>query len=354
MPKITVLVAITVSMLAVAGCSKGTPPSGVSAKLTIIYTGNIGGLIDPCGCRVPLGGMARRSTALAAIKSEKPNLIVVDSGALLYEGIKLTPPFEPAQRARARLAVEEVKKMGIDAVNVSNMDLANSVDSLLAYGNAGLPWLSANIVWKKTGTLVFPPDTVRTAGGVRVGIFGLIDENTLGVPMFDESSPLKVNNPAETARLEIEKLKKTSDIIVALAYMDADRVEKLAADVPGIDIAVVSHTRQHNPGSDHLFFQPVKSGKTIIIRCPDGGRVIGRLDLVIANGSTDFTNADSIKDLRPLEVKEKDTSVKAASTYSNTFTDLDPSIPDDEDVRVKVDRAVKVWDDIDQKINVKR
>jgi 2',3'-cyclic-nucleotide 2'-phosphodiesterase (5'-nucleotidase family) len=301
-----------------------------------------------------MGGMAKRATVLAAMKLEAPNAIVVDSGALLYESIRLNSPFEPVHRMKARFIVDEVKKMGIDAANVSSMDLADSADSLLAYGNAGLPWLSVNIVWKKSGTLLFQPDTVKTVGDIRVGVFGFMDENSLGVPFFDESSALSVNNPTEAVRAEVQKLKKTSDLIIALAYMDLDRVEKLTADVPGIDVVIVSHTRSHNPGSEHLHFQPLKSGKTLIARCPDGGRVVGRLDLVMANGSTDFTDSESIKDLRPAEVKERDTSKNAVSIYTNTFTDLDPSVPRNEEIQTKVDRVMKIWEDIERMTNTKK
>ncbi len=336
-------------------CSgKGSKSSGKNAKLTIIYTGNIGGRIDPCGCRIPKGGLARRATVLNEMREQAPDAIALDSGALLYETTRLNPPFEPAHRAKARLAVEEVIRTGIDAVNVSAMDLADSADSLVAYGARGMPWISANIVWRKTGELVFKPDMIKTAGNLRVGIFGFMDENTMGASFFDETTPLKVLDPVETARKEVEKLRKDCDIIIALAYMDFDRVQKLTAAAPGIDVAIVSHTRSHNPGSEHVHFMPVKEGKTVLARCPDGGRVIGRLELDIVNGSTDFTDADAIKDLRPAEVRARDKNVTMSSTYRNFFTDLDPSVASVLAVQEKVEQALAVWDDIERSLKKKQ
>jgi 2',3'-cyclic-nucleotide 2'-phosphodiesterase (5'-nucleotidase family) len=335
------------------GCSKGTAPAGKSGTVTIIYTGNIGAIIDPCGCRIPLGGMARRATAFAAMKTENPDAIIVDSGALLYDNIRLNPALDALQRMRARFVVEEVKNMGIDAVNISSMDLANSADSLLAYGTGGLPWLSANLVWKKTGAAVFPSDTVKTVGGVRVGIFGFMDTGTNGIPFFDETSPLKVADPTAAARAEVEKLKKRCDIVVALAYMNMPGVEKLVAEVPGIDVAIVSHTSSHNPGSDHVNFRPFKSGKTLIARCPDGGRVIGRLTLNILNGSTEFVDAESVKDIRPDEVKKKNPLKNTPSTYVNTFTDLNSKIRRDQRIQEQVDRIMKMWGDFGRSTKTK-
>jgi 2',3'-cyclic-nucleotide 2'-phosphodiesterase (5'-nucleotidase family) len=336
------------------GCSgKESVPSGKNGKVTIIYTGNVGGRIDPCGCRIPKGGLARRATVLKEMREQAPDAIVVDSGALLYESIRLNAPFEPAHRAKTHLTVEEVIRTGMDAANVSAMDLADSADSLLAFGAQGMPWLSANIVWRKTGELVFKPDMVKTAGDLRVGIFGFMDENSLGVTYFDETTPLKVLDPVETARKEVEKLRKDCDVVIALAYMDFDRVQKLVSTVPGIDVAVVSHTRDHNPGSEHIHFMPVKEGKTVLARCPDGGRVVGRLELEIYNGSTDFADAEMFKDLRPAEVRAKDKDVKVVSNYRNFFTDLDPSVASELAVQEKVANALAIWDEISRNIKMK-
>jgi 2',3'-cyclic-nucleotide 2'-phosphodiesterase (5'-nucleotidase family) len=354
MKKRLILALLLSSAFVFFGCSgKESGSSGKNGKVTIIYTGNIGGRIDPCGCRIPKGGLARRATIVKDMRTQTPDAIVLDSGALLYESIRLNAPFEPAHRAKAHLAVEEVVRTGIDAVNVSAMDLADSADSLQAFGAQGMPWLSANIAWRKTGELVFKPDIIKTVGNLRVGVFGFMDDNSLGVTFFDETSPLKVLDPLETARTEVEKLRKECDMVIALAYMDFDRVQKLVDTVPGIDVAIVSHTRDHNPGSEHVHFMPVKEGKTVLARCPDGGRVIGRLELEIVNGSTDFADAESFKDLRPAEVRAKDKNVKVVSSFRNFFTDLDPSVASELAVQEKVEKALAVWDAISRSIKKK-
>lgn len=345
MKRLVFLVFAVLIALMAAGCSKGGS-SGKSGKLTIIYTGNVGGLIETCGCRIPKGGIARRATVLADMKAESPEAIVVDSGSLLHDSKRLNPPLEDVYRNRMRLMVEEIKRMGIDGANVSHMDLANSADTLLAYGSKGLPWLSANITFKNSGKLVFQADTLRTVGNLTVGIFGFTDDNTLGVSFFDETSPLKVLNPTEAVRGEVQKLRKKCDVLIGLAYMDMDRVQKLVTDVPGIDVMIVSHTRSHNPGSEHPSFQPLKQGKTLLARCPDGGRVVGKLELTVANGSTDFLDAETQKDLRPEEVKRSEKRDPTVSTYRNYFTDLDPQVKLVPEIQAKVDVVMKFWDDV--------
>ncbi len=53
-------------------------------KLTVIYSGNIGGKKDPCGCNPPLGGFASSSSVVKAVTSMYDNVISIVSGAMLY------------------------------------------------------------------------------------------------------------------------------------------------------------------------------------------------------------------------------------------------------------------------------
>ncbi len=338
---LTLAVFLTLTLFACSG--KEGASSGKNGKLTIVYTGNVGARVDPCGCRIPKGGMARRATVIERLKRDNPDALVLDSGALIYESIRIDPAYELVHRAKAKMVVEEAKRTGIDAANVSAMDLAVSADSLLAFGDRGLPWVSANIAWKSNGQLIFPSSVVRTVGELKVGIFGFMDKDTHGVAFFDETSPLTVLDPVTAVRSEIEKLRKECDVVIALAYMDVDRVQKLIPQAPGMDVVIVSHTRTHNPGSEHIHFQPLKEGKTLIARCPDGGRVVGSLDLTVVDGSTDFVDAGSARDLRPVEVRQTGESANLASTFVNIFTDLDPSIEGDPEVQAKVDVIMNLW-----------
>ncbi|GAI42442.1 unnamed protein product, partial [marine sediment metagenome] len=118
-------------------------------KLTIVYSGNIGGKKNPCGCTPTMGGFARKSTVIKGLKSECENIIVLDSGAMLYATNFLSPPLDYIFRLDAYISAMAADKIGSDAVNVSSFDLSNSVDSLLAIDKVtSFPWLSSNLIWK--------------------------------------------------------------------------------------------------------------------------------------------------------------------------------------------------------------
>jgi len=321
--------------------------TGKTGTFTLVYTGNIGGKMLPCGCRIPLGGFARRSTVIDGIREEAGDVLIVDSGAMLYPNKYLYPPYDVIWSRISYEVADIVNNIGIDALNVTSYDIANSPDTLLAF-DAKYPaeWLSANIVWKDSGELVFPPDLVKQVGDFKVGVFGFMDEKTLGVNIFEEDDPVRVLDPVETVRKEVAELRgRQCDIIVALAYMDFEKVLEMLETVDGINVVVVSHTREHTPSSDHVHFQPMKVGRTIAVRCPDGGRVVFRLDLEVVEGDTDFMNSEDYIDLRPMAVREKDPSPQQ-SLYTHTFIDLGPTVESDQDIRERIKAfAKKIEDD---------
>jgi 2',3'-cyclic-nucleotide 2'-phosphodiesterase (5'-nucleotidase family) len=336
---------LMISFIAVIGllsCS-GAPKQEKNGRVTIVYSGNIGARYDPCGCRIPLGGFARRSTAIDSIRTADSDILVLDTGALIFERHHLYPPYEPVNRMTAHLVVEVMNKLGMDAANVSAMDLSDGPDSLLAYAAASSwPWLSANVVRRGTGELLFTPDILKTVGGLNVGVFGFMDRVTMGIPFFDERSPVDVLDPIETARSEVAKLRsRGADLIVALAYMDKENVELLINAVPGINLLIYGHTKEHNPSSDQTFFVPYMIGETIVARCPDGGRVIGAMKLEMWHGSTHFEDGSAAARLRPEAVRQAEDSKDKRSNYTHSFIELSPAIKRDRAVQDRLDEVGK-------------
>ena len=336
---------LIVIMAVGSSCSSEKKQTGKTGKFTLVYSGNIGARYDPCGCRIPLGGLARRSTELKEIREANENVIVVDTGALINEKHRLYPPFEITSRMQARMVSEMMDRIGIDAVNVSSMDLSVGVDTLKAFDESvSFPWLSANIVRKENGETPFLPHFTKSAGDLTIGVFGIMDQTSLGTPLLGPDSPLEVLDPATVASEQVKEL-SDADYVIMLAYMDQQRVEALADQLQGVDLIVYGHTREHNPSSDHTFFVPYKHGSVLIARCPDGGRVIGVMNIEIVNGLTDLVKADEIVDLRPTSVKEA-TPVVKESNFHNEFIDLDPGIRRDRPLQELLDEQGKIIEEL--------
>ena len=79
--------------------------------------------------------------------------------------------------------INAYKNLNYDAVNVSRDDLNVGLEGLrLIARNQGLPFVSANLVSRKTGQPLFPPYVLRSAGRLRVGIVGVLEQTKETIP----------------------------------------------------------------------------------------------------------------------------------------------------------------------------
>ena len=110
------------------------PGQAVAAQAaTLIYSGNLDGELEPCGCTAEgdLGGIRRRATMIQSLRKQHPDLFLVSAGGLLS-----------GFAANGRLTNEYILKgfavMDYDAVGLQWDDLQYGAEflqtSLLAVG----------------------------------------------------------------------------------------------------------------------------------------------------------------------------------------------------------------------------
>ncbi len=195
--------------------------------------------------------------------------LILDSGNLLFNQNPIPDEMKGQMKLKADLLADAYKKIGIDALNVGELDLAFGVNYLFDKRKSpGLPFVSSNIVYREGGKEVFQPYIAKEVKGVKVAIFGLIPL----LPNLGNDKDIKLLSPFDTARTMIGKLKRKADIIILLSNLGQQEDEKLARDVPGIDLIVGGRTRV-------LLQTPVKIGNTLILQAQAQGKHIGKLDL---------------------------------------------------------------------------
>jgi hypothetical protein len=127
-----VTVAASLALLGAALAAGAAPsPAGAPAraapaaprKVTLVYTADLAGWLEPCGCSADQrGGLARMATALRRIRAENPDTVFVAGGDLLFEG-----PLDPERRARdlarARTMAAALRAMGLAATVAGERDL---------------------------------------------------------------------------------------------------------------------------------------------------------------------------------------------------------------------------------------
>jgi 2',3'-cyclic-nucleotide 2'-phosphodiesterase (5'-nucleotidase family) len=218
-------------------------PVGAQAeprRLVLLFTGDNRGEIAPCGCKQgPMGGLARRKTALDAERTRGLPTVLMDAGNALFREPGRRE--DPVLRQRAELVLEQMEAQGTVAMAVGERDLSLGLSYLQkATGGRGkkMKLLSANLV-DKAGKAPFAASTVVEAGGLKVGVVGVSSE---GVPAGEPG--LKGRPPNEAALAEARKLRQTKkvDVVVVLAaipYKEAVKLALLAGDA--VDFVVQSN-----------------------------------------------------------------------------------------------------------------
>ena len=87
--------------------------------LTIIYSGNLDGELEPCGCSDEgnYGGIKRRATMLNRLREEVPGLIALSAGGLLSsDGV--------TDRIKAEFILKGFTGFGYDAIGLQWRDLS--------------------------------------------------------------------------------------------------------------------------------------------------------------------------------------------------------------------------------------
>src|SRR5262252_8584739 len=76
------------------------PPRG--KQITLLYSSNLGGDFEQCGCPVrPLGGVARRATVIDRARAEADAALVLDAGDLFLPKPESLPAGKPRDAGEA-------------------------------------------------------------------------------------------------------------------------------------------------------------------------------------------------------------------------------------------------------------
>jgi len=180
--------------------------------------------------------------------------------------------------------------MGYDVVNVGEKDLMTGFKFLYDVSQkTEFPFISANLVDKKTEKGIFKPYVIKEIAGIRIGIFGLIDD--IFNPSLQEKEPgLTILEPLSTSKTVTKSLKKYCDLIVTLSQLGESTDKKLAKENPQIDLILGGGGESKRAVRDRVNEVP-------IYRLEPRGGYLGRID---------YTLADTKKPIKFLISRERD------------------------------------------------
>ena len=318
--------------LASVGCGGG---NSATQKLVILHTNDIHAYLmgaSPEADYTPAtvsddataGGMARLASAVASArataKAAETPVLLLDAGdfmmGTLFETISTA--------AAAELAM--MNALGYDATTIGNHELdwgpgglAAILKTAAANGKT-VPIVASNMVFDSTDpgdddlqalatAGVITTKLVKTVGGLKVGIFGILGKNASLVAAL--KAPLSFSDIKMASRQMVNELRQVDqvDLVIALSHAgissdgkgeDADLAnDALANDVPGIDVIISGH-------SHDTLETPFVVGKTLIVTAGCYTKYLGDLQLTVTKGASPGAPATvAVSDYELLPIDDK-------------------------------------------------
>ncbi len=285
------LVVAALLVLVVSVLPAGAQEGG-EFTLTVLHTNDVHARIDEFDKRGNtcdedekaeskcFGGVARRQTMVEQIRSEAPNVILVDGGDQFQGTLFYT-------QYKGGAAQEMMNALGYDAMAVGNHEFDDGPGALGSFiRGANFPVLSANIDDSAEPELngAIQAYTVLDVNGQKVGVVGLTTEDA---EILSSPGPnVKFNNIEENVQAAVDELTAQGvNKIVAVSHAGFGKDQEVAAAVTGLDVIVAGHTNTYLSNDDEDASGPYPT----VVEGPDGnpvllvsdftwGKYLGRLD----------------------------------------------------------------------------
>ena len=283
----------------------------ITPGVKIVYTANLNGEIEPCGCRGnPTGGIQRRWNLIEQkVTGER---LVIDSGDVFYKSAPMPPFLEKQWNYQASALVQAYNEMGVEVITPGELDFAAGIEQFEKLRqHARFKIVSANIYRRGSDERLLPPYVIVKKNGKNIALFGLLDETIPGMP-----DAIEVRDHLLAAKEMVALLRKQADVVIALAHIGLENSQKLAREIPGIDAIFTAHTQS-------FLIQPEKVGDTLIFEPSFRGQHVG----VFEHGENSMYQADerfeSPSDkLNPMDKLLAKTKVEVAKLNAESDAEL--------------------------------
>ncbi len=148
-------------------------------------------------------------------------------------------------------SVEIMNSIGYDLGIPGNHDFDYSLDNLLERSRQlNYPLICSNLFYKMNGQPIFPEYKVLEKGGVRIGCFGLLTEETADMARKGIADDFEITDPIEAAKRMVSMLKGMDvDHIIAISHLGVDPGTYITSDmvcnaVEGIDVMIDGHSHK--------------------------------------------------------------------------------------------------------------
>ncbi|MCB9477860.1 MAG: bifunctional metallophosphatase/5'-nucleotidase [Deltaproteobacteria bacterium] len=285
---IVALAALTLALTA-AGCTRDSDAAPADNKtITVFFTNDVNGEQSPCGCKSnPSGGLAKRATLLAKVRSENENVLVFDVGNQMHPH-PMVEKTNPAMEAeRADLFVKSLNAMHYTAAVPGVLDLALGADEFKTLvAAAEYPMLGGNVHAKGEKTPLLKDSMIVESAGYKVGLVGVVDNESTWREMPVKLPTFEIRDPKAYLKTTLEALAPKVDFIILLAHMDVERLKAMPLNAAGDKLAFILSSN-----NQRRLFQDVNVvDKIPVMQLPPRGREAGVLTIAPSGDDFKFKN----------------------------------------------------------------
>ncbi|KCV80864.1 putative 5'-nucleotidase [Actibacterium atlanticum] len=218
-----------------------------------------------------MGGLDRVATILNAIRSDRPDALLLDGGDTWHGSYTCF-------KTDAQDMVNVMNALKPDAMTshwefTLGHDRVNEIVDELPFA-----FLGANIFDNEWDEPAYEPYKMFERGGAKVAVIGQ------AFPYLPIANPnwmfpgLSFGVREERMREVVAEVRDAgADLVVVLSHNGFDVDRKMASQVDGIDVVLTGHTHDALP-------EPVMVNNTMLIASGSNGKFVTRLDLDVQNG----------------------------------------------------------------------
>jgi hypothetical protein len=236
------------------------PLNTQSEFMTLIFSHNINGELEPCGCRqFPLGGLPQIAGAIHKIKKMGPALWV-DIGDTFYPNTVIPKGMHKSHQYMATSLYQALVDLNLDIFVPGDQDLANSQWLKEISQKSPFKFLMSNYF---LNDYKFHKKISTIWGDRQIHFFSYLSpeifENKLNVQSIDQ------------LKNEIKSHSK-NDLIIVLSHSGLEFDKKMAEEIPEIDWILGSH-------SQSFLRSPIVIGQTKIAQVLSKNHYLGTLKI---------------------------------------------------------------------------
>jgi hypothetical protein len=231
--------------------------------LTLIYSGNLDGELEPCGCTVEgdFGGIKRLASVLDRLRDQRPEPVILSSGGLITSERVI-------DRIKSEYILKGLAALDYDAIGIQWQDLSYGLEFATRFE---LPWVLGNGVQSDVAR-VQPVSRSVDGRSVDLKVFSWLDPEDSPMRWMHADQVLAHDDP-EALLSEIRRADRQGFVTVLTTSLAlATAQDKF--DLGAIDILLVQAVYE-------TFGEPRQVGKTLVLQPGSRGKHIARVDLIV-------------------------------------------------------------------------